>query len=271
MKAVDVEIQAEKIHGCVVSDIGPVRRNNEDNYLLGHCVNERQCIKSDSQFYGKAGKWTCAGVFDGMGGVEGGEVASYCAATTFQEHTMEIEDCEQEELDNQIKKLFCEAHMSVVREQKIPGTCGTTAAVVLTDGRQMKACNLGDSRIYLYRKMQIKLLSKDHTLAQLKLDAGIYHSVDQVSESEYHKLTEYIGMDEFEKSGKPYVTPWTKLIKGDVIAMCSDGLYSICSETMLADILSGKGTLEQKAEMLLAHAIHHGGNDNITVLLMEVE
>lgn len=165
----------KKIVGHAVSNRGRVRENNEDNYLLGNCLNAESLDESETHFTQRAGLWTCAGVFDGMGGEAGGEIASNIASRVFQENTMNFDSFDREKISRHIEKTFAIANQAVVEERKKHSTCGTTGTVLITDGTSFKIFHRGDSRVYVMRDRKLYVLSKDHTLAQLKLDMGIYH------------------------------------------------------------------------------------------------
>lgn len=258
-----------KILGYVVSDVGLVRVNNEDNFLLGHCLNEHRVNHMDSFFCQDIGKWTCAAVFDGMGGVEGGEIASHIAAHVFQENSLEISTLNPDEITEVFEKSFVEANYSVINERKHKSTCGTTCSAIATNGLQFRIFHRGDSRVYLLREGRLFILSKDHTLAQLKLDVGIYHSKEEVLERENHQLTEYIGMDELGGTSKPFESEWFELKENDRILMCSDGLYDMCTKQDILDILQNTENIENAANKLLQLALKNGGKDNVTILILE--
>lgn len=263
--------QKNTIRGYVLSDVGLVRKNNEDNYLLGHCLNENQELRNESQFCGRYGEWTCAGVFDGMGGAERGEVASYVAAQTFQEETLETAFWEMEEIPHYMEKIFKKANTAVLEARETHYTCGTTATVIVTNGEKMCLFHRGDSRAYIKRGNSLYLLSKDHTLAQMKLDTGIYRDRSEVKEREHHQLTDYIGLDEEYHVGKPFETSWISLDSGDRILICSDGLYDCCSNQEILENMARYEDIAETAKGLLERAKQAGGRDNITILLMRVD
>lgn len=259
------------LRGYVLSDKGLVRANNEDNYLLGHCLNENGDIHIASGSVSRVGEWICAGVFDGMGGAEGGEIASYEVANTFQRETMDIKDCTEDEIDSLMEKIFRLANDAVIDARIIHNTCGTTASVIATNGEKMRVYHRGDSRVYLKRKDMLYALSKDHTLAQLKLDVGIYHKADEVPEREFHQLTEFLGMEKASDNQKPFESEWIDLSDGDIMLICSDGVYDMCSDECIRQSLIIGKDLECVANDLMEKVFAKGATDNTTILLMKVE
>ena len=83
---------------------------------------------------------------------------------------MSLDDLDREEISRVIEKIFVMANQAVVEERKNHNTCGTTGTVLVTDGNRFRIFHRGDSRVYVMRDRKLYVLSKDHTLAQLKLD-----------------------------------------------------------------------------------------------------
>ena len=125
----------KKIIGYVISNKGKVRENNEDNYLLGNCINAESQDENEAHLYQSAGHWICVGVFDGMGGEADGEVASSVAAQTFQENTMNLQILDKDKITVLIEKTFLKANKAVIEKRK-NGISGTTGTVIATDGNQ---------------------------------------------------------------------------------------------------------------------------------------
>lgn len=256
-----------KIVGCVYSDVGLIRKNNEDNFLLGHCLNEYSSSKSEAFLQHQSDEWVCAAVFDGMGGAEGGEVASHVAANTFQERTWNMEQLSDNQMIAAMEKTYKIANDAIVREREKHSACGTTGTAIVANKSKFRVFHKGDSRAYFMHQNSLYLLSVDQTLAELKLQLGIYHSRQEVPEKEYHQLTEFIGMDDIDKESIPFQTDWIEWQKGDRILLCSDGLYDMCGEECILKVLSEQD--ETKAgKLLMEEALMNGGRDNVTVLIL---
>lgn len=264
---VEAFLKRKIVKGYVICDKGLLRNNNEDNYLLGHCINANSDLISYSHFAGNVGEWTCAGVFDGMGGLENGEVASLLVAETIQDETMFISEMDDDKLVETVRLAFMRANEKMMLSSLL-GESGSTASVVVFNGDKLKVFHIGDSRVYIKRKGGLYKLSKDQTLAQMKMDIGIYHNIDEIPEREKHQLMEYIGMNNFER---PYETDWVKFVLDDVLLICSDGLYDMCSEQRLLSTLLEEKDIERCAKELRNIAYGNGGKDNITILMMKVE
>lgn len=258
----------KKINGYAVTNVGLVRDNNEDNFLLGHCLNEKSQNHMSAGFCEDVSNWSCIAVFDGMGGIECGEVASYTAASTFQEIFLDHINCDRSKIDRLIEDAFLSANTAIKNLSVENIVCGTTGTVAITNGVEFKIFHKGDSRAYLFRAGKLYKLSKDHTLAQLKVDVGIYSSITDAPEKENHQLVEYLGMD--DESSEPYESEWIKWEKEDRLLICSDGLYDMCRDEDILQVISQINSIQENAEALVKLALKNGGKDNVTILITEV-
>lgn len=266
-----VEKSGFRFAGAVVSDVGCVRSNNEDNYVLGRYMNVNSSDHSEVSvsFSDASGAWQFAGVFDGMGGGEMGELASRDTAAIFLEAFDRLNSLPSKtEVDLCIRKAFLEANNRIIALQKEYKIFGTTGTVLCTNGVEFKIYHLGDSRAYLVRENELLQLTKDQTLAQMKLEVGMYREDDPAAEADKHKLTEYIGRDWTRENIKPVESRWIPIQAGDCVLLCSDGLYDMCENEEIASILCGNGNIEEKTAFLVQKAISEGGEDNITCLVV---
>ena len=253
--------------GWVVSDVGRVRENNEDNFLLGSHFNA-ESRDHITACHSTAGGWTLAGVFDGMGGGEAGELASRFAAEACRERFAALSpDAGEASVDQALRQAYLDANNRIQALQAQYRVFGTTGTVLCTDGRTFKLFHLGDSRCYLLRDGQLEQLTRDQTLARMKVEMGLYDENDPQAQVEKHKLTEFIGRDWTRENLKPIESLRQPLKPGDLILLCSDGLYDLCTDGEILEILTGKGTPEEKARALTEAANAAGGHDNITCLV----
>lgn len=253
--------------GWVVSDLGRVRENNEDNFLLGPHYNTDSRDHITASHSAPEG-WTLAGVFDGMGGGEAGELASRAAAEACLERFSALPgDAGETLVEQALRRAYLEANNRIQALHSQYRVFGTTGTVLCTAGRRFKLFHLGDSRCYLLRDGQLTQLTKDQTLAQMKLEMGLYDENDPQAQAEKHKLTEFIGRDWTRENLKPTETVWNPIHPGDMLLLCSDGLYDLCTDGEILEILTGEGTPEEKAQALTDAAIAAGGHDNITCLI----
>lgn len=263
---------AFKLSATVVSDVGCVRENNEDNYILGKYINTNSSDHSEASvsFCENSGKWHFAGVFDGMGGGEVGELASRDTAMIFLEEIARLDDTSSKaEVDLCLRKAFLQANNHIVDLQKAYKVFGTTGTVLCTNGVEFKIYHLGDSRAYLIRRGELFQLTKDQTLAQMKLEVGMYREDDPAAEADKHKLTEYIGRDWTRENIKPIESYWNPIEKNDCVLICSDGLYDMCTDEEISQILLRCETIKEQAISLVTQARSRGGEDNITCVIVE--
>lgn len=236
-----------------LSDIGLIRQNNEDAWKF----------LPDEQFYVIA---------DGMGGHQAGEVASketverLCAL--FQQGC----DSSQKDINHAeefIRGLIQEVNEKVYRigrESPDLRGMGTTLCCIYLHPEGLIYGHVGDSRIYRLRNGELQLLTQDHSLLRELIDLGQL-SEQQAGDFLYKNIiTRAIGTE-------PYVEPsvaHSSLELGDKILLCTDGLTDLLSFDEIKEILL-KHSDEDAVKLLVKKAKHMGGNDNITVILVEVK
>lgn len=259
-----------KIEGYVKSDVGTVRENNEDNFLLGRLINRDSRAKQEASFSTWAiGEWNCFGVFDGIGGGEKGELASLFSAQVFEGKGKKLKECHSyKEVELVLQKAFLEANNRIILAGRNSPVCGTTGTILVTDGIAAKVFHVGDSRCCLCREGENYRLTKDQTTAQLKQDIGIYRSLEEATQRERHQLTEYIGRDLTQESLSPEEGEWIDFRERDVFLLSSDGFHDFCDPEDTARILSQGGSVREMADTLLAMALQKESDDNLTVMLV---
>ena len=262
----------ELIYGfsaAVISDVGR-RENNEDNYVLANNINwdSSEHREVACSFAKPVGRWCVAGVFDGMGGGELGELASHCAAEIFLKPFADFAGPRSKtEVDMVMCQAFLEANNHIRAFQKEHRIYGTTGTVLCTNGVEFKIYHLGDSRAYFKHDDRLVQITKDQTLAQMKIDIGMYQQDDPSADADRNKLTEYIGRDGTKKNLKPVESLWIPIQKKDIILLCSDGLHSMCSDEEIHQILCKDMSAAETAMELVNAAKMNGGTDNITAMV----
>jgi protein phosphatase len=142
---------------------------------------------------------------------------------------------------------------------------GTTLVVgVFQDGRLMLG-HIGDSRCYRLRQAQLDQITKDHSLLQEQMDAGLITPEQAATSTNKNLVTRALGVEDavLLEVNEHKVEP------GDLYLMCSDGLSDMLDDEAIAQILAGDGSLEQKSVQLIDAANANGGRDNISVLLAQ--
>jgi protein phosphatase len=250
-----------RLEAYVRTDIGPVRENNEDFFM----VNE------------ETGLFVVA---DGMGGHAAGEVASKVAVETLSELLQGPIDPDETRLDRdmqdpadvlreRLRYAMNQASARIRREAQLNplnAGMGTTVCVLMIEEDQAHLAHVGDSRIYLFREGRLSRLTRDHTVVQQEIDAG--RLTPELARLVPHRnyLTQSVG---YHGPVEPD-TSTRMLQSGDLFLICSDGLTDPLDDTKLAE-LCGKFDPADLAEGLVQAALAAGGEDNITVVVVAVK
>ncbi|MCB0972347.1 MAG: Stp1/IreP family PP2C-type Ser/Thr phosphatase [Acidimicrobiales bacterium] len=229
--------------------VGQVRSNNQDSYL----------VKPDADLYGVA---------DGMGGHNGGEVASEMAVELLEANAGDPS------LDNLMeaarignRAIFERAGADV----DLHGMGTTLCAVRVVpgadeEGDEVAWINVGDSRVYLFRDDGLIQLSRDHSLVEDLLRDGQLTEEEAKVHPKRNIITRALGIDVDVEVDGATVIPFN----GDRFVLCSDGLFGEVTEDQIASVLRRLADPTEAAEELVRLANEAGGRDNITVVVVEV-
>lgn len=265
MAILDIFGKKRHMEAVVISHVGRVRQNNEDNFNLQGIVRENLSDSIVEEQYSDAKKQCIFAVADGMGGEEMGEWASLISVQS-------LVSCKISEVEEKAKRSIQRANSIVCKKsRKQEKKIGSTLAAVYVDGDQFKVCNLGDSRVYMMREGVLRQLSVDHTYVQQLIDIGALRAEEARRHPKRHVLMQNIGMLSEEKKLEPYVSREMFLKKGDIFLLCSDGLTDMVSDKEIAEILKHRGRIRYLAKDLVELALEHGGKDNVTVMLVRVK
>lgn len=263
-----------RLSGHVISNVGVKKFANEDNYLINYLMNgtSRSISESEWKEERKRKYLYYAAVFDGMGGGAGGQWASHVAAEEFRKVLDKVpEGMPRAIIDKLANRAFSYTNRRIVEERKLHPILGTTATLLCVQGNRAKFFHIGDSRAYLFRQDEFSLLTRDQTLAEMKIQAGIYTADSPEAEKDKNLLTEYVGADETMTSLRPLESEWISLNPADKLLLCSDGLTHFCPDEEIKNVLQGDASPEELADRLVCTALEKGGKDNITCLVISVE
>ena len=262
-----VESERITLNGGVSSHLGYRRGNNEDNFLMQGQINDNSVpvLELAMELRPTLYQWHCFAVFDGMGGGERGEIASWLAAEAFQQLSASG-PLAQVDVDLLAETGFWDANRRIILRED-PDMYGTTGTAVFTDGEWFRVYHLGDSRAYLFRMGALYQITEDQTLANVKIQAGIYAANDPQAVRDSHRLTQYIGCDPTMKAVKPLESRWMRLLRGDRLLLCSDGLYDMCSDREIRECMALCPEPVTASWKLVEMALKNGGVDNITCLV----
>lgn len=234
------------------SDIGLKRKTNQD------CFDYKKISEDIS--------W--AVVCDGMGGVNGGDIASQLAVKTIKDCFSKIDffndlkDNTEKILKEAIEKANLEIYLKSKSDKNLIGM-GTTIVLVLSLKDKVHVAHVGDSRAYLVSDNSIKQLTIDHSVVQELLNDGeITHEEAKVHPNR-NIITRALGLD--ENVNIDYLTENKKT--NDKIIICTDGLTDYFDENEILDYFKNKKENKLVDEFILT-ANERGGSDNITVVIM---
>lgn len=242
------------------SHVGRLRSNNED-YVKG------SIIKNPA---GEAGLFIIA---DGMGGHEKGEVASKIAVETAFEYLSEkIQSIPLRKRDivNSIVEAFESSNKEIylkARQNSEYFGMGTTMTILLVYNDDIIIGNVGDSRCYLYSKdCGLSQVTKDNSLVQEMLEKGLISEDEAKVHPKKNIITRAVGTDENIK-----VDVYEEGNKGDSLyILCTDGISNSISDFELEKILKFDYDLQEICEKAIDLANSHGGQDNISIIVVEI-
>lgn len=242
-----------KIRYSCISHIGNVRGINQDNFICDGQYLKNNKIKMDFPICGTKipQENPVFGIFDGMGGEECGEVASYIASKDAAEIVI------GKEVTTDLLRFCYKVNNDICDYtilQKI-SMMGTTAAMLVFTGKKVALCNIGDSKIFRLRNGILEQISVDHVVA-------VGHGMKP-------PLSQNLGIPPNELIIDPYIAQGS-YNNGDIYLVCSDGLTDMVSTEEITKILICNH-VEEAITLLLDTALANGGRDNITIILCEIQ
>jgi serine/threonine protein phosphatase PrpC len=244
------------IQAAGVTDIGLVRKNNEDNF--GYDLRHGIFV-----------------VADGMGGQQAGELASKVAVDTIldyyqQEHSRSDVGAptfagvseRAANLATAIQLANQGIHDAGARDTRVQGM-GSTIVAVAVEGDLFSIANVGDSRIYLIRKHEIVQLTSDHSLVMEQVRRGLMTLEEAEQSKMQNVIVRALGTDD---TVEPDLADH-EFVPGDVLLMCSDGLSRYVKDETMAGAVNQE-SLEQASRDLIEAAKNGKSDDNITCLLI---
>lgn len=232
------------------SDIGLVRKTNQDTFTFGQL--------------GKNASYAI--VCDGMGGENGGSVASEIACDAICSH---IRQGYRSRMDaNSIRNLLITAVHSAnaavyQKSASTPGLegMGTTVVAAVMTGNMAYLAHVGDSRAYLHNTEETVRITTDHSIVQVLIDQGKLTEDAAKRHPQKNLITRAVGVE--PAVDVDYTE--TELLTGDVLLLCTDGLTNMCDDLKMREILLQYPPAEA-CEQLIDAAKKAGGKDNITVV-----
>ena len=208
-------------------------------------------------------------VADGMGGYSGGQRASRMTVEGIEKYLVQAPETAPfpQALQDAVSRTNLDVHRAANSGDPDTQNMGSTVVVALVANAQVQVGHVGDSRAYLYRKRQLRRLTKDHTRVQEMLDAGILTPEQARTHPEGHLLSRAVGT---RPDIEVEVAEPVPLIAGDGLLLCSDGLTGYVDDERIRKTLQAQRHVQEIPAALVALALASGGSDNITVQFVRI-
>ncbi|HME71816.1 MAG TPA: Stp1/IreP family PP2C-type Ser/Thr phosphatase [Myxococcota bacterium] len=243
------EIPATAVEIASLSHVGRVRASNQDSY---------------GEFANGAG-WRALVVADGMGGHQGGEVASRIAVDTIGN----VLGASHEEPEQSLRKAFLAANERIFEvassNPRYAGMGTTGVALLLAATGDAWVAHVGDSRAYVFRDGKLTALTADHSYVAELQRRGFLSAAEAAVHPRRNEVLRSIGGEpDLDVEIRPVVAR-----PGDCFLLCTDGLWGCVPESELVGALANARP-QDAVRMLVDLANHHGGPDNVTVQLARI-
>jgi serine/threonine protein phosphatase PrpC len=250
-----------RIQAGARTDLGRVRKNNEDCYQIEPALNLYV-------------------LSDGMGGEAHGEVASNLVVETIVTHCQQAENSRttpifgepQPDVSERTNRLASAIHLAnrkvfeMAEANPEQRGMGATIVTAWIDGQKLSLAHVGDSRAYLLRAGSLDQLTADHSLVAEKVRVGILTPQEADASELQSVLTRAVGtsvnvqVDADEQM----------LLVGDSLLLCSDGLSRMVTDPEIASTLLTSTSAQEAADRLIELANENGGQDNVTAIVVRV-
>lgn len=250
--------------GYLITGPGKKRTNNEDNFIFGSYILEEGKESASYGYTGHAGHFLpFFGVFDGMGGIDNGEVASFISASYARDHRPVL----LKDTEKQMREIVDRANALVCDKMRETGTrMGSTAVMIAFSPGKYTVLNIGDSPAYLIRDGEMTPIFEEHSLKASYFDTF----GEEPPRGKKFPLTQNIGVFPEEMIIEPHAEKGN-VKDGDVFLLCSDGLTDMVEEDDIRDVIRSEEDLRKALNALYLKALDAGGRDNITLILVRAE
>ena len=259
------------LHIAVISHIGCVRGNNEDNFYVNGDRMEADEVNRGARFSAICARdhhLLC--ICDGMGGLEGGERAAGLAVRRIGKLD---KPAAMQNLSVRIDSFAREVSEEIRRDAQKNGEQareGTTLALAYLSGETLHVANVGDSRVYVMRSGKMSQVSKDHTQLYQRMLAGELTREQVRKHPDSNRIDHYLGMPEERISNAFVYHNNFFLCNSDRLFICSDGISDLIPDTRMEEILMNNAVPMDAAMQLTEEALEMGGKDNATVIVADV-
>ena len=242
------------------TDVGRVRKNNEDNYCALLAPNTPRGVGG------------VLAVADGVGGHQAGERASQMAVEGVtrllgKNSASAGRGASDEQREKQLREAAVKINGDVFAAANTASSrgMGTTLSMAVVEGETVSIGHVGDSRVYLQRNGTLTQLTPDHSWVAEEVARGAITPEEATRHPRRNLLTRAVGT----QSAVEPTTLSVSLERGDTLLLCSDGLHGLVKDHRIAAVLSSKEP-DEAAKVLVDMAISAGGTDNVTVIVAKV-
>lgn len=239
------------------TDLGRIRTNNEDAYIAQNIWDDDHVL---------------AVAIDGVGGYEGGEIASAIAQKSIVEY---LEKYPNGECSDLLKQAVVYANNTIFQERKKQPnygnmSCVLTAVLIEFKNRKINLAHIGDTRLYQFSNEEIVKLSHDHSLVGYREEIGELTELEAMKHPQRNVIGRDVGSKYLNGGESDYIEVNTfPLLPHSTLLLCSDGLYDMITSAQMKEILCKKTPIKEKVKLLIKAANDAGGKDNVTVVLVE--
>lgn len=254
------------------TDTGIVRDHNEDNFVLADLSARATGVKPEILRHRVGRYGSLFMVADGMGGGAAGEVASQLAVNhvyhKVSEGVRSIPELDKRNFALQLKSAVEYANGVIYQESlNNPGYkgMGTTCSAAGVFQESLFVAQVGDSRAYLVRSNGIKQITKDQSLVNKLLDAGLITEEEAESHENKNVILQALGI----KEAVEVVISTIDVKRNDILILCSDGLSGLVKAEEIKQVVTSAAGQEAACHELVEMANQRGGHDNITVIVAQ--
>lgn len=265
-----------KIEAAAYSSIGG-RENNEDNFYLNGIFLERDKVDRGGKVTVKdSHPLQIYGVFDGMGGIDFGEDASFFSVSSLKKYQSA---CDQTDDEQNLRQFFTQTSKGVdqisLDRGEPSGSCGSTAAILFIGDSWYRTAHVGDSRIYLLRGGTLERITEDQSWVQCLVNEGRITPEEAWSHPDKNIITHHLGMplegDELES----IISERMPLQEGDCFLLCTDGVSDSMRDEDIRGAFSAADSAADNAARIVRQARQSADEmgeeaDNITVVVLRV-
>jgi PPM family protein phosphatase len=250
------------------SDVGNLRSNNEDNFVIADLVSGRAFTAPRSIERKLSDNRLLIAVSDGIGGEQAGEIAS--ALAVYGIHLELLSQQAGLDMVDRLAKAIEKINLLLWNESQNNSArkgMGATLTAAVIDGSRAYIAEIGDSRAYIIRRGKIKQITTDQSLFEMLVESGVYNREQKESTPARNIILQSLGGQAEVKAAISIVD----LYAGDYLLLCSDGLSNKLQAKEILEHVVKSPNLESAGMAMIDLAKDRGGEDNITLILSKFE